>query len=199
MKALNLLSKLERTLEKRTASIDINNILKSVSQTKENEKVEIFMKETMQEALNISKNYPFGEQSEQMQYSLSTDLIEPVTEIVELLLNETEINVVVYGGHLDLICSLPGTVEWVNKLKWPGEQGYKSSKRQGFHIDGVLEGYSRSFKNFNMYWILRSGHLVPGKMSKNPKIINHNNFLKISVDNPSAMNYILEKTLKPDI
>lgn len=75
---------------------------------------------------------------------------------------------------MDLICATPGTVKWVNNLKWSGANNYKAAPREAFGVNGVIEGYSRQEENFSMYWILRSGHMVP-------------------YDNPIAMSHILKE------
>lgn len=79
---------------------------------------------------------------------------------VELLLNTTSIHVVCITGHLDLIVATPGTVKWVDELKWPGKQGYVSSFRNGLGVNGVLEGYTKIYDKFSMYWVNRAGHMV---------------------------------------
>lgn len=78
------------------------------------------------------------------------------------------------SGHLDLICATPGTVKWVNNMKWSGASNYKAAPRETVSVNGVIEGYSRREDNFSMYWILRSGHMVP-------------------YDNPVAMSHILKE------
>lgn len=75
---------------------------------------------------------------------------------------------------MDLICATPGTVKWVNNLTWSGAYKYKAASREAVSVNGVIEGYSREEDNFSMYWILRSGHMVP-------------------YDNPTAMRYILKQ------
>lgn len=80
---------------------------------------------------------------------------------VELLLNTTSIHVVCITGHLDLIVATPGTVKWVDALRWPGKQGYVNSFRNGLGVNGVLEGYTKIYDKFSMYWVNRAGHMVP--------------------------------------
>lgn len=96
---------------------------------------------------------------------------------VEKLLNETSIQVNIITGQLDLIVATPGTVEWVEKVQWPGAQGFGDSKRSPIGVNYVLEGYYKQHNNFALYWINRAGHMVPA-------------------DNPGAMDWILQRVTK---
>lgn len=96
---------------------------------------------------------------------------------MEHLLNETNIEVIIITGQLDLIVATPGTVEWVKKVRWSGAEAYKASSRMAFGVNGILEGYYKKHEKFSMYWINRSGHMVP-------------------FDNPPAMDYILRAVTK---
>ena len=96
---------------------------------------------------------------------------------VEELLNTTTLDVVVFNGQLDLIVDTPGTVQWVEALKWPGSDRYLAAPRLGIGPHGILEGYVQSYKNFFVYWADRAGHMVPA-------------------DNPVVMAEILKKHTK---
>lgn len=95
---------------------------------------------------------------------------------VERLLNETTLNVVVITGQQDLIVATPGTVNWVDKLRWFGRNAYLTAERKAFIVNGFHEGYSKAVDRFAMYWVNRAGHMVPA-------------------DNPAAMAHILKKII----
>lgn len=80
--------------------------------------------------------------------------------LVEELLNETNLKVYIYNGQLDLICALPGTLKWVENLKWKHDDAWKNAPRVPFSVDGILEGYVKAYKKFKMFWVFRAGHLV---------------------------------------
>lgn len=71
-----------------------------------------------------------------------------------------------------MIVATPGTINWVDRLRWKGLDGYNAAKRNGVGVDNILEGYQKKYDNFSVYWVNRSGHMVPA-------------------DNPAAMSYIL--------
>ncbi|XP_072393591.1 retinoid-inducible serine carboxypeptidase-like [Diabrotica undecimpunctata] len=105
--------------------------------------------------------------------ALSNDFMKPVTDLVETLLNSTNITVTVYNGQLDLITDTPGTLKWINNISFKDKDLWKKSERKPFVVNGIIEGFVKKYRNFGLYWVNRAGHMV-------------------QKDNPSAMHYILK-------
>ncbi|KAF5186646.1 Serine carboxypeptidase-like [Thalictrum thalictroides] len=85
-----------------------------------------------------------------------------IKEVDELLAKG--INVTIYNGQLDLICSTAGAEAWVEKLKWDGLDKFLSLDRTPLYCGGdgsVTKGFMKSYKNLYFYWILGAGHFVP--------------------------------------
>lgn len=141
----------------------------------EDEKLNKLMNGPVKKALNLPQQVVWGSQSNTVFKTLSVDFMKTAKLMVEKLLNETKVNVVVYTGTLDLICSTPATIRWINNLKWEGNRKYSQSKRSGFFVNKVLEGYEKNYGQLSVYWILRAGHMAPA-------------------DNPAGMSYVLQKT-----
>ncbi|CAH1115720.1 unnamed protein product [Psylliodes chrysocephalus] len=180
-KASNLWNSVMDLVESNTYNIDVYNILTktaSYSLTKNNrlksqnygDTLDNIMNNKVKSALNISQKWV--NENEDIYQSLILDFLNPVTEVVEKLLNETDIKVAVYNGQLDLIVNTPGTIHWVENLNFKDKDLWDAAGRSGFAVDGYYEGYVRKYGNFAFYWVDRSGHMVP-------------------LDNPSAMYYIL--------
>ncbi|XP_040377565.1 serine carboxypeptidase-like 51 [Oryza brachyantha] len=94
--------------------------------------------------------------------SLSNDFMRPAIEQVDELLS-LGVNVTVYNGQLDLICSTIGAEAWVRKLKWSGLHDFLMVPRKPIHNckPGYLtNGFVRSYKNLHFYWVLGAGHYV---------------------------------------
>lgn len=72
--------------------------------------------------LGLPQNVTFGSQSGLVFDTLAGDFMKPVVEMVEKVLNETSVKVNVYSGQLDLICSTPGTIAWINRMNWGGKK-----------------------------------------------------------------------------
>lgn len=96
---------------------------------------------------------------------------------VEKLLNETLVEVNIMAGHLDVVVALPGTVNWVRKLKWPGADAFRDSDRQFIAVNNILEGYYKKHNQFALYWVIRAGHTI-------------------ARDNTNAMDWILQRVTK---
>ncbi|XP_075233194.1 retinoid-inducible serine carboxypeptidase-like [Lycorma delicatula] len=103
----------------------------------------------------------WSSQSSYVQKNLKEDLMKPVTNYVEKLLNETNLQVVVYNGQLDLIVDTPGTLNWVQRLQWPGGERWKRVPRIEFRTEFKQEGFVKTYNLFTFYWINRAGHMVP--------------------------------------
>jgi serine carboxypeptidase 1 len=89
-----------------------NNLLNR-TMYKEARNLESLMNGPVKETLGIPSDIFWGSQSSAVFDALAEDFMKPVIQIVEKLLNETSVEVVVYTGQLDLICSTPATIKWV--------------------------------------------------------------------------------------
>ncbi|KAL6263526.1 hypothetical protein P5V15_006315 [Pogonomyrmex californicus] len=121
--------------------------------------LESLMNGPVRKALGLKATH--GIQSNEVFAYLSEDFMKPVIHIVERLLNETNLNVFVITGHLDLIVDTPGTLLWVEKLKWKDADTWKNSVRRPLVAEDIVEGYFKAQDNFRMYWVNRAGHMVP--------------------------------------
>jgi serine carboxypeptidase 1 len=169
---------MHKSILKATFGINIYNINSKTkgADTYFNTKLVELMNNEVKQALNIPQNVTFESFSDDVFFRIDYHKMIPVTDLIEKLLNETDVRIVVYSGTMDLICPTPGTVLWINNLKWDGKEGYSKAERTGIYIDGALEGYEKHYEKLSMYWVLRSGHWVPS-------------------ENPAAGNYILKQTI----
>ncbi|XP_026501053.2 retinoid-inducible serine carboxypeptidase-like [Vanessa tameamea] len=119
------------------------------------------MNTKVKEWLNIDRNITWGSLSNVVFNHLREDFMKPVTDGVEKLLNETDIIITKYNGNLDLICDTPGQMLWVDRLNWPGADGYKNAPRLPIWENNRLEGYYKSYGKFRFFWINMAGHSVP--------------------------------------
>ncbi|KAJ8768209.1 hypothetical protein K2173_021149 [Erythroxylum novogranatense] len=134
----------------------------------------------------IPDNVIWGQQSSDVFDALSRDFMKPrINEVDELLAKG--VNVTVYNGQLDVICSAKGTEAWVEKLEWEGLQNFMNTKRRPLYCGedgGVTKGFTKSYKNLQFNWILGAGHFVPvdepcislqmiGDITNSPAITSH--------------------------
>ncbi|KAL7115901.1 hypothetical protein ACP275_04G210100 [Erythranthe tilingii] len=110
----------------------------------------------------IPANVTWGGQSDLVFTALEGDFMRPrINEVDELLAKG--VNVTVYSGQLDVICSTKGTEAWVEKLKWDGIKTFLSMPRTPLFCgeEKMTKGFFKSYKNLHFYWILGAGHFVP--------------------------------------
>ncbi|KAI3450646.1 hypothetical protein Pfo_007311 [Paulownia fortunei] len=110
----------------------------------------------------IPNNVEWGGQSDLVFTALEGDFMKPrIQEVDELLAKG--VNVTVYSGQLDVICSTKGTEAWVEKLKWEGLKTFLSMDRTPIYCgqERITKGFTKSYRNLHFYWILGAGHFVP--------------------------------------
>ena len=91
------------------------------------------------------------------------DFAKPVWHLLDDLLKSSDIDVVVYSGQLDAICSTAETLRWMNKLTWNGKVEFDKAERRVLrHPEtDVPEMFVKSYDHLKMYWVLNTGHVVP--------------------------------------
>ncbi|XP_072939042.1 retinoid-inducible serine carboxypeptidase-like [Epargyreus clarus] len=119
------------------------------------------MNTEVKQALGIPEHVVWSSLSNDVFDYQRGDFMKPVTDGIEKLLNETDIILQKYNGNLDLICSTPGQILWVDRLKWSGAEAYQRAPRNPIWEDNRLEGYYKAHGNFRFFWINVAGHSVP--------------------------------------
>ncbi|KAJ0476947.1 putative carboxypeptidase C [Helianthus annuus] len=129
----------------------------------ENGDIGLLMNGAVRKKLGIIPNdVKWGGQSSLVFGYLEGDFMRPRINEVDELLNKG-VNVTIYNGQLDLICSTKGTEAWVKKLKWEGLKTFLSIDRTPLYCGDVsiTKGFTKSYRNLHFYWILGAGHFVP--------------------------------------
>ena len=92
-----------------------------------------------------------------------TDHDRPEWHLVDEVLKESDIDVVIYSGQLDLMCNTAGALRWINKLTWDGKKEFDMAERKILTNPdtNVPEMFVKSYNNLKFYWVLNSGHVVP--------------------------------------
>ena len=104
----------------------------------------------------------WGGQSGEVFSKLEGDFMLPVVDQIDYLLNNTDLKVVVYTGQLDLIVDTIGTLNWMSSLKWTGLNNFQKAKKNVItDAYGNAAAFYKSYENLSLFWIMRSGHMVP--------------------------------------
>ena len=110
---------------------------------------------------NIPTKVRFGAQSGAVFNQQWGDFMTPNWDTVDNLLKRG-VNVTVFNGQLDLICNTLGVELWLNRLTWPDKANFLNSQKisWGSNDGSEVWGFSKGYKNLQMYYILRAGHMV---------------------------------------
>jgi Serine carboxypeptidase len=81
------------------------------------------------------------------------------------LLDDAQIDVLIYNGDRDLLANQPGSELALNKLQWSGQHGWSDVNKfnRSLYIDSPnsIGGYIKSYKNLHLLSVYNSGHMVP--------------------------------------
>jgi len=102
----------------------------------------------------------WGGQSNQVFEYMQGDFMRPAIDKVDTLLTNGY-QVVVYGGQLDIIVDIICIDSWVQQLNWPDLESFNTAQRVVQNVNGVPNGFLKTFKNFSLWNILNAGHMVP--------------------------------------
>lgn len=113
----------------------------------------------------IPDNVTWGGQSDMVARSQYEDIPSSVLADVGKLIRGG-VRVVVYQGQLDMICGTLGAESWIAKLDWSGLLQFLNSSREPLYAPSKLAkkqtgAFVKSYKNFELYYILNAGHMVP--------------------------------------
>ena len=96
-------------------------------------------------------------------YLFMPDFHKPVWHLVDEILKSSDIDVIVYSGQLDVICSTAGTLKWMERLTWEGKEDFDQAERKLLTNPetDIAEMFVKSSGHLKMYWVLNAGHIVP--------------------------------------
>ncbi|XP_023311819.1 retinoid-inducible serine carboxypeptidase-like [Anoplophora glabripennis] len=206
--ATDLWGQTEMSVYQYTYGVDFYNILRKISSSYKahdsrsrlqkpglevrdstDDKINVLMNGRVKKALNISQTW---DSSFVFEY-LEEDFMKPVTDIVEELLNTTDIKIAIYNGQLDLIVDTPGTMKWVNNLRWEGKDEWDATIRNGFSVDYYFEGNVKKSGNLAVYWVDRSGHMFPEVTRRRVRCLDQGNLSQESVSDHSREDPTINK------
>ncbi|KAL3939191.1 MAG: hypothetical protein SGARI_001460 [Bacillariaceae sp.] len=98
-----------------------------------------------------------------------------VTPYIAELLDEANIDVLIYSGDRDIICCTQGSEEALRNMEWSGTRevapsnGHATSSRNAWTeadrglwlYEDYPAGYTKSYKNLNLLTVYNAGHMVP--------------------------------------
>ncbi|CAI0452811.1 unnamed protein product [Linum tenue] len=86
-------------------------------------------------------------------------MVDYETGIPTLL--ENGIKVLIYAGEYDLICNWMGNSNWVNAMKWSGQQKFQGASTVPFMAGNTKSGELKSYGPLAFLKVYNAGHMVP--------------------------------------
>lgn len=73
---------------------------------------------------------------------------------------ENDIQVTIFAGDADMVCSWPGDLEVANAVPWPGQESFEETELLPYTVRGKSKGMYKSFDNLAFVRVYDAGHAV---------------------------------------
>lgn len=83
------------------------------------------------------------------------------------MLDNTDLEVLVYSGDKDWICNWRGGEAWTAATKWIGEKEFNEASYETWNVDHDAAGEMRQHGNLHFLRVFDAGHMVPMDQPKN--------------------------------
>jgi len=93
------------------------------------------------------------------------------------MLDNTDLEVLVYSGDKDWICNWRGGEAWTLATKWAHHDDFNNQQFEKWHFNGMDAGEMRQFGNLHFLRVYDAGHMVPMDQPENALDMIHR-FLK---------------------
>ena len=91
---------------------------------------------------------------------LTKDIPQSIKPWLEALLN-SEYQVLIYNGQVDVIIAYPQTENFVANLNWSSSREYHKVERKIWRVDSKVAGYAREVRNLKQIMVRNAGHILP--------------------------------------
>ena len=83
------------------------------------------------------------------------------------MLDNTDIEVLVYSGDKDWICNWRGGEAWTHATKWAHKKEFNAQEYEQWNVDGKAAGEMRQYGNLHFLRVYDAGHMVPMNQPEN--------------------------------
>ena len=105
------------------------------------------------------------------------------------MLDNTDIEILVYSGDKDWICNWRGGEAWTHATKWSGHDQFNANDYVEWNVEGKSAGQLKKYKNLNFLRVYDAGHMVPMNQPKVAQIMLqtflNDDFKKLEVQEPN--------------
>ncbi|KAM3128214.1 hypothetical protein pb186bvf_019697 [Paramecium bursaria] len=151
---------INQLLNSETGGMNTYNIL----QQNQSDRVPAYINFLQNKRSNFSEiDQEFIECNEDVKKLFKEDISKDYeNKLVEVL---SRIKVLIYNGQLDYVNNSPGTLTWINQLKWDNIDDWKQQKKVLLQTvensTTISQGYYKKYMNLYYAIIYRAGHYVP--------------------------------------
>lgn len=86
---------------------------------------------------------------------------------VAWMLDNTELEVLVYSGDKDWICNWRGGEAWTAATKWSHKADFNAQNYESWTVNGTPAGEIRQYGNLHFLRVYDAGHMVPMDQPEN--------------------------------
>ncbi|KOC66387.1 Venom serine carboxypeptidase [Habropoda laboriosa] len=139
------------------------NYLRTQDTNESDYMVEWLQRADIRKAIHVG-NCTFNVESKIVEDHLKPDVMKSIAVLVADLTQHYK--VLLYNGQLDIIVAYPLTENYLQQLKWPGAEKYKTAQRKQWWVEKELAGYSKTVDNLTEVLVRNAGHMVPSDQPK---------------------------------
>lgn len=77
------------------------------------------------------------------------------------ILDNTDVEVLVYSGDKDWICNWRGGEAWTHDTKWKGKEEFNKQEYADWKVNDVPAGSLKQYGNLHFLKVFEAGHMVP--------------------------------------
>ena len=77
------------------------------------------------------------------------------------ILDNTDVEVLVYSGDKDWICNWRGGEAWTNAMHWKSHTEFNQQNMEAWSVDSQPAGEMRQYGNLHFLRVFNAGHMVP--------------------------------------
>lgn len=83
------------------------------------------------------------------------------------MLDNTDLQVLVYSGDKDFVCNWRGGEAWTLATKWANKEEFNAQDYEEWTVEGQSAGAMRQYENFHFLRVYDAGHMVPMDQPQN--------------------------------
>jgi len=127
---------------------------------------DLMVTDEVKTSLGVSDKAAWEECNMQVHGYFTNDWFQDMeVHIPEML--EGGYKVLIYAGKEDFICNWYGNRDWVEEMKWSGQDQYNNLNFSDWKVNGEVAGEFKTVDNLTFLGVNLAGHMVPMDQAEN--------------------------------